>query len=321
MKKCAVITGIFGQDGSLLAEHLISKQYRVIGLVRELKEGFAKADNMEVLEVDISNPQEMGRIISLYKPDEVYHLAAVHHSSENKSDAAIRDQMLKVNFTATQSIMEAILRHSPKSRFLFAGSSQMYSPGNIVLSVDEGTPYRPSTYYGVIKVASAQLLDLWRRERGLWGVTAILFNHESPRRRNNFLSRKVTSYAAACHTSKANTPAGKLHINDTAAQVDWSAASDFVRAYHLCLQVDSPTDYVLASGELHSVGDLIEVAFGGVSGDWRDHVSIGTNSGSNPKAPLVGNPDKAIHILKWKREKTFQELIDEMVAHDTELQS
>lgn len=318
MKKCAIITGIYGQDGSLLAEYLLARNYRVVGLVSKLRPNFAGLNLAEILETDISDPLKMQKMFLNVQPDECYHLAAAHHSSEQKTDADIRIQMLRVNFLSTQAILDAILENAPHCRFLYAGSSQMYTPEADITVVDESTPYRPSSYYGIIKVASAQLIDLLRRERGLWGVTAILFNHESVRRGEQYLSRKVTNAVAGIVRQKNAVlhQESKLHIRDISARTDWSAATDFVNAFHLSLQAETPADYVLASGKVHSVGELLQSAFQVEGLDWREFVHIEQSATGIPRPCLLGNPQKARKKLGWEPQKSFTALIREMVEND-----
>lgn len=319
MTKCAIITGIYGQDGSLLAEYLLAKKYRVVGLVLKLRPGFPGLETAEIIETDISDPLEMQKVFLNVRPEECYHLAAAHHSSERKTEADIRAQMLRVNFLSTQAILDALLEKAPRCRFLYAGSSQMHTPESDITVVDENTPYRPSSYYGVTKVASAQLIDLLRRERGLWGVTTILFNHESVRRSGQYLSRKVTRSVADIvrRKNEALSPqADKLCIRDISARADWSAATDFVRAFHLCLQADSAMDYVLASGKVHTVGELLQEAFQAAGFDWQEFVYTEQLADRAPQSCLQGNPQRACKNLGWKPEKDFSGLIREMVEHD-----
>jgi GDPmannose 4,6-dehydratase len=315
MSKCAIITGVYGQDGSLLAEHLLGLGYRVVGLVTERKQGFGALASVEIIETEITDPDAMRSVFATVRPDECYHLAAYHHSSEQQSSIEGRWQMLRVNFMATQAILDALLEKAPACRILYAGSSQMYTAKEDVTVIDEAIPFSPSTYYGITKVASAQLIDLFRRDRGLWGLTAILFNHESTRRSTRFLSRKVTSSAAAFKIRGAKVKP-KLELRDLAARTDWSAASDVVRAMHRALQSQSAQDYVLASGTVHSVGDLVQEAFAAVDLDWREFV-VGTGSDSTNTRPcLLGDPRRAQRELGWYAEKSFPELIREMVRYD-----
>jgi GDPmannose 4,6-dehydratase len=318
-KKCAIITGIYGQDGSLLARFLLDKHYKVVGVVKELRQHKLDTLSVEIIRADICDPAEMIQIFKKYNPDEFYHLAAAHHSSEKFTEAANQRDMLEVNFFSTQNILNALLKISPDCRFLYAGSSQMYTPNYDITIVDEKTPYRPSSYYGITKVASANLIDLLRRTKGLWGVTVNLFNHESNIRADQFLSRKVSLYVAKIKSNlKINRleAVEKLSIMDIDARADWSAATDFVNAFYLSLQAEAPEDYILASGNIHAVSDLLNVAFSAVGLDWKDFVLNLKDSNSIPKPCLIGSSLKAKEKLDWRPEITFPDLIKGMVMHD-----
>lgn len=316
MGKCALITGVYGQDGSLLAEYLLAKKYRVVGLVSKVRHSYASLGPVEIIEADIADPTTIRELFLKVRPDEFYHLAAAHHSSEQKTEADMRAEMLRVNFLSTQIILDKLLETTPSCRFFYAGSSQMFTPDSSITTIDERTPYRPTSYYGMTKAASAMLIDFLRRERQLWGVTAILFNHESTRRDAKFLSRKITlSVAEISNKDEAGRADSKLPIRDINARTDWSAATDFVRAFHASLQADTAMDYVLASGKVHSVENFLEKAFQVAELDWRRYVHAEqTSDGGRPC--LQGNPQRARDILGWKPHKSFSVLVREMVEHD-----
>lgn len=316
MKKSAIITGIYGQDGSLLAERLLAQGHRVVGLVHKTKPEFRGIEGAEIIEADIADLAAMSSVFKSIQPDECYHLAAAHHSSEQTTVAELRVQMMRVNFLATQTLIETVLDHLPQCRFLYAGSSQMYTPNEGVTVVDESSPYRPSSYYGITKVAGAHLVSLMRRERKLWGLTTVLFNHESTRRRPEFLSRKVTMAAAHSRINQDRTglcAQTKLELRDISARVDWSAALDIVGAMQMSLQVDQPQDYVLASGQIHSVRELLDEAFKAVNLNWAGHV-VAHESGFGHC--LQGNSQRARDELGWRPQYSFPALIQEMVKHD-----
>jgi|APSaa5957512535_1039671.scaffolds.fasta_scaffold51764_2 GDPmannose 4,6-dehydratase len=320
--KTAIITGIYGQDGTLLAEYLNEKNYKVVGLVSKERATKSKLDFAEIIETNIFDIIKMKEIFNRYKPSECYHLAAAHHSSEGKSDKEIRMEMLRVNFLSTQIMIDVILAVVPDCRFLYAGSSQMYTAENDVTIIDENTAYKPSTYYGITKVASAQLIDLMRRTNDFWGVTVILFNHESVNRSEQFLSRKVTcAVSNFFNESNEKQPAkiNKLCLNDVSARVDWSAASDFIRAFHLSLQADEASDFVLASGHVHTVRELLQEAFSVVGLDWNEYVETENQLNNSLKPCLQGNPEKAMKKLCWKPDKSFADLIKEMVEYDMKI--
>lgn len=295
-----------------MAESLLKDGYRVVGLVPRFKGGFDSLKAAEILEADISDPDEMASTLRELRPDEFYHLAAAHHSSEQSTEEELRWRMLRVNFMSTQAILSAIAEGSTRTRFLYAGSSQMYTVGTGETRVNEATPPRPSTYYGITKHASMELIDLWRREKGLFGGTAILFNHESTRRAPQYVSRKVTQAAArAKRGDKA-----KLKIRDLNAGVDWSAAEDFISAMRAMQAAQVPGDYVLASGKVRTVRELLETAYGTVGLAWQDYAEVEEQTG--PSRPcLVGDPSLAQKQLGWKAQKDFKTMIREMVEHDS----
>ena len=316
VRKCAAITGIYGQDGSLLAARLLAAQYHVVGLVERCRPSIPGLEAAQIVEVDIADSASMRDVFRDIQPDECYHLAAAHHSSETIADTDMRALMLRTNFLSTQALLDAMLEFAPACRFLYAGSSQMYTADTDVTVVDENRPYRPSTYYGITKVASAQLIDLLRRERGLWGLTAILFNHESTQRGVQYISRKVTRAAAQFRASNTVPRLDeKLRILDATARTDWSAATDIVRAMQLALQAETPADYVFASGHVHAVSDMLAAAFGAVGLDWRDYVASAP-APQMPKPCLVGNPHRACESLNWMPKTSFGNLMREMVLHD-----
>lgn len=321
MSKTAIITGICGQDGSLLAERLIDDGYRVVGLVRRKKSGRTeKVESARIIETDIADFGAMRAVFADVKPDECYHLAAAHHSSEGAA-TDIRAEMIRTNFVSTQSITDAILSEAPSCRLLYAGSSQMFTATAAPTVVNQSSCYRPSTFYGVTKAASAHLIDLLRRQRGLFGCVAIMFNHESPMRPPQFLARKVTMAAAQARMilDKGLPSRQLIEIRNPLAQTDWSSARDFVRAMPLILSHAVPRDCTLASGRARSVGDLVATAFtqAGVN-EWHLFVKLAKQSQSENF--IVGDADETSERLGWKPSISFNDMIAEMVKHDvTEL--
>ena len=315
MSKCAIISGIYGQDGLLLTEYLLKLNYKIFGIVNNLKQGFPELSGVQIIKADISNSIDMKKVFELVNPDEFYHLAAYHHSSEFNSKDRVWSDMLRVNFLATQNILDTLLEITPTCRFLFAGSSQMYTATTHPTIIDELTPFKPSTYYGFTKVASAHLINFYREKKGLWGLTLILFNHESILRRPEFLSRKVTKSAAE-HALKIKPENSKLILKDLSTHVDWSAASDFVRAMQLSLQNSTPKEYVLASGVSRSVGELVNTAYLAAGLNSNSYVFASESNLVPINSYLVGNPSRAKKELGWNAEKSFNQLIFEMVDHD-----
>jgi GDPmannose 4,6-dehydratase len=321
-KKCAIITGIYGQDGSLLAEYLLKQDYKVVGLVGSIRDVVPIPKEVTVIEADLTNIAVVKNIFRKEIPDECYHLAAVHHSSEKDTSFNGYLKMLEVNFISTQIIIEAIIDDVPKCKLLYAGSSQMYTASSHLI-VDEATPYNPSTYYGITKVASANLIDLMRRNRCLWGSTAILFNHESTRRGGEFISRKITLSAASNKKilNEQKKQKQMLHIKNIYTKVDWSSASDVIEAMYLALQAEKPKDYILSSGVLHSVEQLLDIAYGLVGLDWHDYVILSLNQADKvlSQSSIRGNSSLARSELGWMPKETFESLISKMVMHDLDV--
>jgi GDPmannose 4,6-dehydratase len=311
--KTALITGALGQDGTLLSEWLLSQDYRVVGVVREGHA--ARASSAELIALDLSDPVAVRTMLERYRPDEIYHLAAHHHSSQETAKDSELDAaqgMVGTNFSSTQTLAFAMLETGTKASLVFAGSSQMYTAAARDERISELTPRRPSTFYGHTKTWSVDLLQQLRTDFGLRAATAILFNHESRLRGGQFLSRKVTQAAAAIRSGRTVG----LEVLNTLARTDWCSASDTVRALHLMAASTKPRDYVIASGALHSVEDLLAVAFEHCGLDWHDHVSVRE---ARQRPALCGDPALIEAELGWRRCVSFEDLIREMVDHDLRL--
>ena len=260
MKK-AFITGITGQDGSYLAEFLLKNNYEVHGLVRraaieDTKHRFSRInhikDKIKLHSGDISNYERIIDVISKIKPDEVYHLAAQSFVAESFEDPSTTIMM---NIQGTLNVLNAIRNTSPKSKLYFAGSSEMFgkvreSPQN------ENTPFYPRSPYGVSKVTGFELTRNFRESYGLFACSGILFNHESSRRGFEFVTRKITSGLAEAKKGKSNI----LALGNLEAKRDWGFAGDYVEAMHLMMQQPNPEDYVIATGENHSIKEFIDIA-------------------------------------------------------------
>lgn len=287
MSRPILITGAGGQDGWYLGRDCLALGHRVIGLVRPGAEGRV-APGVLALGYDIAgDPEGLSALIAGLLPRRIYHLAAAHHSSEGAS-AALDATMVAVNHRASLALIRGVLAHVPDCRLIFAGSSQMFTPADPPLVVDETTPARPATFYGVTKAWSREAIT-WARDRhGLLGGTAILFNHESPRRGPAFVTAKIARAAARGE---------KLHLFNLGARVDWSAAEDFSRAFIRIADDDVPPgDFVFGSGQLHSVTDFAAAAFAAAGRDWRDHL---TADQTQTGPALVANPAR-LRALGWQ---------------------
>jgi len=286
----ALITGITGQDGYYLSRLLMGQGYEVHGWSRE--------------ECDITQPDTLRVAIQQAQPDEIYHLAAQSHVGES-ADAA--EQTMTVNHHGTVALLETAAREMPNAKIFFASSSEIFGRPEIVPQ-DETTPLAPVNPYGESKAAATEAVRA-ARNSSTFAVNGILYNHESPRRGSNFVTQKICQAAAAI----ARGEQSELTLGDTFAARDWSDARDIVRGMHLALQADTPEDFIFASGQTHTVQDVIDIAFATANLDWRDHVKIDQSlfRAAEPRQ-LIGNPAKARAMLDWEAENSFHDLITEM---------
>jgi GDPmannose 4,6-dehydratase len=316
VRNTAVITGALGQDGSLLGEYLASLGHEVVGIVREIPaaDRAIAPGGVRLRQMDIVDEAAWRELLSELRPEWIYHLAAAHHSSQEqagKSTLGVYGEMLRVNFLSTRALAFAALDTVPGSHLVFAASSQMFAPHGACLAVDETTRRDPATLYGHSKSWSMDLLAFLRAQMGMHASTAILFNHESPRRSEQFVTRKITRMAAAAKLGLV----GRMELGNLGARVDWSSASDVVRALYLMAQAGHADDYVVASGSLHSVRDVLDTAFGHLDLDWRLYATFREDV---PAPALVGRSQKIEQALGWRRTVAFERMITDMVDADLE---
>jgi GDPmannose 4,6-dehydratase len=314
MKK-ALITGITGQDGSYLAELLLLKGYEVHGLVRRSStESFERIGHLTsqitLHQADLLDQTSLTEVVHEIRPREVYNLAA-----QSFVPTSWKQPVLTAEFTATgvTRILEAVRHVDPKGiRFYQASSSEMFGKVQEVPQ-SEATSFYPRSPYGVAKVYGHWITVNYRESYGMYAVSGILFNHESERRGKEFVTRKVSDGVARIKLGMAR----ELRLGNLDAKRDWGYAGDYVRAMWLMLQQDTPDDYVIATGETHSVRDLVEVAFDCVGLDWRKYV-VQDPALIRPAEVdlLIGNPSKAHQKLGWKPEVGFAELVRRMVFAD-----
>jgi GDPmannose 4,6-dehydratase len=310
----ALITGPCGQDGTLLARHLRGLGYRVIGIVRPgfLTDTPTTRCDVEFVECDISDQAAWSKLLSEYVPHEIYHLAACHHSTHGGNgqwNHQLKKKMIETNFLSTKALAFAMLEAGSRCHLIYAGSSQMYSAERLHHEIDERAERKPSTFYGCTKAWSMELLGQLRKDCALRASTAILFNHESPLRQPQFVSRMISLAAAA---ASRGDPVN-LDLLNIGARTDWSSASDVVRALHLMATAKRPSDFVVASGELHSVRAILDIAFGHVGLDWRTLV---TTKRDVEQPALVGNAALLETTLGWRRQQSFPDMIRQMVDAD-----
>jgi len=318
MPKRALITGITGQDGSYLAELLVAKGYEVHGTVRRvaledpahrLARLNAVRDQVVLHAASIESFASVFKIISEIEPDECYHLAAQSFVSYSFDDEF---STFNTNINGTHFVLGALRQLVPRCRFYFAGSSEMFGKAAEVPQT-EGTRFHPRSSYGISKVAGYELTRNYREAYQAFAVNGILFNHESPRRGFEFVTRKITSGVARILTGETD----HLALGNLDARRDWGHAREYVEAMWRMLQQDEPDDYVIATGETHSVREFCEAAFGEVNLDYRDYVLKDERFFRPAEVDLlVGNAAKAKRILDWEPKTAFRELIREMVRCD-----
>ena len=320
MSKKALITGITGQDGSYLAEFLLSKGYEVHGIVRRvaLEDPTHRTwrinhirDKVKLHSASLESYASVFHVIEKVHPDECYHLAAQSFVSYSFEDEF---STMNTNINGTHSILSALKERSSKSRFYFAGSSEMFgvapqSPQN------ESTPLFPRSSYGISKLAGFHLTRNYREAYGMFACSGILFNHESPRRGFEFVTRKITDTVARIKFGLEK----ELRLGNLEAKRDWGFAGDYVKAMWLMLQQDTPDDFVVATGETHTVREFLEIAFGHAGLDWKQYVKKDAQFFRPAEIyELKGDYSKARKVLKWEPTVSFQELVRMMVETDLE---
>jgi GDPmannose 4,6-dehydratase len=312
----ALITGITGQDGSYLAEFLLDKDYEVVGLVRRSSTiNFERIghiqDRITLASGDLLDQTSLTRVLDEHRPDEVYNLAAQSFVPASWQQPVFTGGVTALGVTR---MLDAIRMVNPAIRFYQASSSEMFGKVREVPQNEE-TPFYPRSPYGVAKVYGHWITVNYRESYDLHATSGILFNHESPRRGLEFVTRKVTDGVARIKLEMTN----QLALGNLESRRDWGYAADYVRAMWLMLQQDEPEDYVVATGRTHSIKDLCEVAFGHVGLDWHDYVVQDPRFMRPAEVDLlVGDPSKAKEKLGWEPDVTFEQLIELMVDADLE---
>ncbi len=323
MSKIALITGITGQDGSYLTELLLDRGYVVHGVVRRtssldrsrLKDLYADSatykDRLFLHYADLDDPTTLRRVLFKAAPDEIYHLAGQSHVGLSFE---IPESTCEMTAMGTLRLLEMIRDLPKKPRLFHAASSEIFGkPADV--PQDEQTALRPVNPYGCAKAFAFQMVAVYRDTFGIFACNGIMYNHESPRRGENFVTRKICRAAAAIKLGLEK----ELSLGDLSSKRDWGDARDYVQGMFLTLQHDTPGDYVVATGELNSVEDVVRIAFETVGLDWKQFVKQDPRF-MRPAEPqrLIGNPAKAERQLGWKRTRTFWQLIAEMTLSDLE---
>ncbi|MCU0481509.1 MAG: GDP-mannose 4,6-dehydratase [Anaerolineae bacterium] len=314
MAKKALITGITGQDGSYLAEFLLTQGYEVFGLVRRTSTVKYERiqhiqDQITLLQGDMSDQTSLTSAIKTAEPDEVYNLAAQSFVQTSWGQPVFTGDVTALGVTR---ILDAIRAVNPKIRFYQASSSEMFGKVQEVPQ-KETTPFYPRSPYGVAKVYGHWITVNYRESYDMFACSGILFNHESPRRGLEFVTRKVTHHAAKIKLGLTH----ELRLGNLDARRDWGFAGDYVRAMWLMLQQDTPDDYVIATNETHTVQKLVEIAFDTVGLDWKNYV-VQDERFMRPAEVdlLIGDPSKAGTKLGWEPQVTFEQLVRMMVEND-----
>jgi GDPmannose 4,6-dehydratase len=314
--RTALITGITGQDGSYLAELLLAKGYRVVGVVRRSSttpyERIAHlVDKIELASADLLDQTSLTDVMDACKPDEIYNLAAQSFVAASWTQPVLTGEFTAIGVTR---MLEAMKKAAPKARFYQASSSEMF--GKVFESPQtESTPFYPRSPYGVAKVYGHWITVNYRESFNLYAVSGILFNHESPRRGLEFVTRKITDAAARIKLGRAK----EVRLGNLESRRDWGFAGDYVDAMWRMLQQDEPEDYVIGTGETYSVRDLCQLAFAHVGLDYNDYV-VQDKSFFRPAEVdlLISDPARAKKVLGWEPRVTFKQLVEMMVDADLE---
>lgn len=318
MAKKALITGITGQDGSYLAEFLLKKNYQVFGVTRRTSTSNYDrikdiVDKITLVSGDLLDEHSITNAIKEIQPDEIYNLAAQSFVPTSWSQPVLTGEFTALGVTR---VLEAIRNAKPDAKFYQASSSEMFgkvreTPQN------ETTPFYPRSPYGVAKVYGHWITVNYRESFNLFAISGILFNHESPRRGLEFVTRKISHAAARIKLGKQ----GKLHLGNLEAKRDWGYAPDYVEAIWLMLQQDKPDDYVIATGKTWSVKDCVKIAFETVGLNWQDYVETDEKLLRPAEVDvLVGDAAKAKKVLGWQPKTSFQEMIKIMVEADLKIE-
>jgi GDPmannose 4,6-dehydratase len=312
--KTALITGITGQDGSYLAELLLEKEYRVVGMTRRTSTDVHErighlGDRIEIVSGDLLDQSSMTQIVADILPDEIYNLAAQSFVPTSWAQPVLTGEFTALGVTR---VLEAIRSVDKRIRFYQASSSEMFGKVHAVPQ-REDTPFYPRSPYGVAKVYGHWITVNYRESYDMFATSGILFNHESPRRGKEFVTRKITDGVARIKLGITH----ELRLGNLDSQRDWGFAGDYVRAMWLMLQQEHADDYVVATGRTHAVREFVRLAFSAVDLDWEPHTVVDPRFYRPAEVDLlVGDPSKARRVLGWEPEVSFEELVQRMVAAD-----
>ena len=312
MAKIAIITGISGQDGTYLSKLLIGKKYKVIGITNPKNKSKIKPTKIKIKKIDINNFKKISNLIKRTKPDEFYHLAAQSFINYKFEDEFFK---LNPNINGTHYILSAIKKYSPKTKFYFAASSEIFGDSK-KYPQNENNAFNPRSAYGISKVAGFHITKNYREAYNLYSCSGILYNHESSLRNEKFISKKITSSVARILHKKQQ----KIILGNINSKRDWGYAGDYVEAMWKMLQQKKAQDLVIGTGKLHSVKDFLKVAFSYVGLDYKKYIQSNKKF-MRPKdrAVLLADPKRAKKILNWKPTTSFKNLVHKMVDSDLKL--
>ena len=312
MKK-SIIVGCNGQDGRLLYEFLSRKDYELIGIGRNIIRCDEHA-NMDP--VDITNTNDVYDLINNFKPDEIYHLAAFHHSSEDTSldNMELYQNSYKVNVLSLINFLEGMRKFSPKTRLFYAASSHIFGD-EVGDFQDESTPINPNSIYGITKAAGLFTCRFYRNNHSVFASTGILYNHESTLRHQKFVSKKIIRGAINIKKGEQD----KLILGDLNAEIDWGYAPDYVEAMHRILNNQTADDFIIATGEKHTILDFVKTIFGYLDLDWKSYVIEDPRLITRRKTSLVGNPTKLMAVTGWKPSVDFNQMIRILLEEETSI--
>ncbi len=313
----AIITGIVGQDGSYLAELLLSKGYEVHGFVRrESFEDIEKLENIKHIkdrlhlhEGSLNDHLTIYKIFSKVLPDECYHLSASSFVNYSFNDEF---QTMNNNFNSTHYLLSTIREVKKECKFYFAGSSEMFGEPKVSPQTED-TPFNPKSIYGISKLSSHYLLKNYREKEGIFACTGIMYNHESPRRGSQFVTKKIISSAVRIKMGLQN----ELYLGNLDAKRDWGYAPDYVEAMWKILQAEKADDFIISTGKLHTVREFLEIAFIYLDLSYENYIKLDPKFfRASEKKPLCGNPSKIKNAIGWENSKSLENIIKEMIDNE-----
>jgi GDPmannose 4,6-dehydratase len=303
-----LIVGSEGQDGRILFDRLTGEGCAVLGLGRDSVRG---VESDAIGRVDVGCREEVARAVEQWQPDEIYYLAAVHRASQEAvtvDDAELFERSLRVHVSGPVHFLEALVQQQSSGRFFYAASSLVFGDVS-ARPQDEQTPFRPRCVYGITKAAGAHACRFYREAHRLHASAGLLYNHESPLRQQNFVSQKIVRAAVAI----ARDPREKLVLGDLSARIDWGYAPDFIDAMIRIVRHPEPDDYVVATGETHTVQEFVEIAFGLLGLDWRAHVVEDRGLLTRPAVTRIGSAERLRQHTGWRPTTTFPQMVGILV--------